>query len=58
MKPFTRLCLEEHADLEKLRADFPLWVFSVIPGPGWHMPNGLIIIEARPEVAAGARRAL
>jgi hypothetical protein len=46
--PFIRLSLEEHADLKKLRADFPRWVFSAVPGrwvAEWRMADGLIVIQ-------------
>ena len=58
MTPFTRLSLEEHADLEKLRADFPRWVFSAVPGrwvAEWHMADGLIIIGTRDPQSLRAR---
>jgi hypothetical protein len=48
------LSLEDQAELEKLRAGFPAWVFSAVRGR-WvaekHLEDGLIIIE-KPDPAS------
>lgn len=49
---------EATTELEKLRADFPAWVFNAVHGR-WvgekHMEDGLIIIEKRDAESLRAR---
>jgi hypothetical protein len=55
---YSRLNLEEHQELERLRRDFPAWVFNAISSR-WiaekHLEDGLIIVEKQNAASLRAR---
>jgi hypothetical protein len=55
---YPRLSMEEHQELERLRRDYPAWVFNSVRGR-WiaekHLGDGLIIIEKQNPAALRAR---